>query len=131
MEIRSNEFATFFADVQKGNFQAYSARWIGANNEPDHFGLIFHSGRFPPNGANRGRYSNPEIDRLIELGRREADNELRKPIYHRIQQIVADDLPYVSLWYLDNVAVFNKRLHGMTISPSGDYDFLNQITLEP
>src|SRR5262245_36423673 len=53
MEIRSNEFATFFADVQKGNFQAYSARWIGANNEPDHFGLIFHSGRGPPNGANR------------------------------------------------------------------------------
>src|SRR6185312_6681906 len=50
MEIRSNEFATFFADVQKGNFQAYSLRWVGANNEPDHFGLIFHSGRIPPNG---------------------------------------------------------------------------------
>jgi peptide/nickel transport system substrate-binding protein len=131
MEIRSNEFATFFADIQKGNFQAYSARWIGANNEPDHFGLIFHSGRTPPNGANRGRYSNPEVDRLIEMGRREADNVRRKPIYQRIQQIVSEDLPYVSLWYLDNVAVFNKRIHGMTISPAGDYDFLNQITLEP
>jgi len=131
MEIRSNEFATFFADIQKGNFQAYSARWIGANNEPDHFGLIFHSSRTPPNGANRGRYSNPEVDRLIEMGRREADNERRKPIYQRIQQIVSEDLPYVSLWYVDNVAVFNKRIHGMTISPAGDYDFLNQITLQP
>jgi peptide/nickel transport system substrate-binding protein len=89
MGTRSNEFATFFADIQKGNFQAYSARWIGANNER------------------------------------------RKPIYRRIQQIVSEDLPYVSLWYLDNVAVFNKRIHGMTVSPAGDYDFLNQITLEP
>ncbi|OLD57025.1 MAG: hypothetical protein AUI54_04210, partial [Acidobacteria bacterium 13_1_40CM_2_56_5] len=54
MEIRSNEFATFFADIIAGNFQVFSLRWIGANNDPDIFNLIFNSKSVPPNGSNRG-----------------------------------------------------------------------------
>jgi len=131
MEIRSNEFATFFADVEKGNFQAYSLRWIGANNDPDIFNLIFHSGMTPPNGANRGRYSNAEVDRLIDIGRRETDLGKRRAAYQQIQRIVAEELPYVSLLYLDNVAVFNKRIHGMKLYPAGEYDFLTEITTAP
>ncbi len=131
MEIRSNEFATFFADVQKGNFQAYSLRWIGANNDPDIFDLIFHSSMFPPVGANRSRYSNPEVDRLVDAGRRETDQTSRREAYQQIQRIVAKDLPYVSLWYLDNVVVFNKRIQGMKLYPSGEYDFLNDISIQP
>jgi len=56
MEIRSNEFATFFADIIAGNFQVFSLRWIGANNDPDIFNLIFNSKSVPPNGSNRGHY---------------------------------------------------------------------------
>jgi len=43
MDIKGTEFATFFADVIKGSFQAYSLRWIGANNDPDFFNFVFHS----------------------------------------------------------------------------------------
>jgi peptide/nickel transport system substrate-binding protein len=132
MDIRSNEFATFFADVQKGNFQAYSLRWVGAtNNDPDIFDYVFSSKRTPPSGANRGRYSNPEVDALIEMSRREIDIEKRREAYHRIQQIVAEELPYISLWYLDNVAVFSKRVQGLKLYPAGDYEFLTQITTLP
>lgn len=127
MEIRSNEFATFFADVQKGNFQAYSLRWIGANNDPDIYNLIFHSKMFPPNGANRGRYANPEVDRLIDIGRSTSDMAVRQDVYRQIQRIVAEDVPYVSLWYMSNVAVFTKRIRGMKLYPAGDYEFLTRI----
>jgi peptide/nickel transport system substrate-binding protein len=128
MEIRSNEFATFFADVQAGNFQAYSLRWVGgSNNDPDIFDLIFNSKRTPPNGSNRGRYSNPEIDRLIEIGRLSTDNETRRNAYSRIQQIVAEELPYISLWYWDNVGVFSSRIGGIHLPPDGDYEFLTQV----
>jgi peptide/nickel transport system substrate-binding protein len=127
MEIRSNEFATFYADVQKGNFQLYSLRWIGGNNDPDIFNFVFHSKSFPPNGANRGFYSNPEVDRLIEIGRRDADVSKRKEAYQAIQRIVADDLPYVSLWHPSVVAVYNKRISGMKLYPAGEYAFLSDI----
>jgi len=127
MHIQSNEPATFSADIERGNFQAYSRRWIGGNNDPDIFNLIFHSEMTPPDGANRGFYANAEVDRLIEVGRRETDVEKRKAAYRRIQQIVAEELPYVSLFYLNNVAVFNKRVEGMRLYPAGEYEFLSEV----
>jgi peptide/nickel transport system substrate-binding protein len=130
MNIQSNEPATFSADIERGNFQAYSRRWIGGNNDPDIFNLIFHSAMNPPDGANRGFYGNPDVDRLIEIGRLETDMEKRKAAYQRIQQIVADDLPYVSLFYLNNVAVINRRVKGMTLYPAGEYYFLSDIEIE-
>jgi peptide/nickel transport system substrate-binding protein len=83
----------------------------------------------PPNGANRGFYANEEVDRLIEAGRREVDPEKRKAAYQQIQRIVADEVPYISLWYLDNVVVYNKRVSGMTLYPAGEYEFLADIQL--
>jgi peptide/nickel transport system substrate-binding protein len=130
MNIQSNEPATFSADIEKGNFQAYSRRWIGGNNDPDIFNLIFHSTMNPPDGANRGFYRNEEVDRLIEIGRRETDMEKRKEAYRRIQQIVAEELPYVSLFYLNNVAVISRRVKGMTLYPAGEYYFLSDIEVE-
>jgi len=129
MEIRSNEFATFYSDVVKGNFQMYSLRWIGANNDPDILNYVFHSMMFPPNGANRGRYANAEVDRLIDFARREVDTEKRKKAYQSIQRIVADELPYVSLFYVDNVAVYNKRIAGMKLYPAGEYEFLADVSI--
>ena len=130
MNIQSNEPATFSADIEKGNFQAYSRRWIGGNNDPDIFNLIFHSAMNPPDGANRGFYGNPEVDRLIEIGRLETDMDKRRAAYQRIQQIVAEELPYVSLFYVNNVAVIRKRVKGMTLYPAGEYYFLSDIEVE-
>jgi peptide/nickel transport system substrate-binding protein len=127
MEIRSNEFATFFSDIVKGDFQMYSLRWIGGNNDPDIFNAVFHSKMIPPSGANRGRYSNPRIDVLIEMSRKEEDQEKRAQAYREIQQILADELPYISLFYMDNVCVYNNRVEGVELSPAADYFFLARV----
>ena len=81
LEIRSYEFATFYADVTKGDFDLFSLRWIGGNEDPDIFEYLFHSSKFPPGGANRGRYTDPVADRLIELGRVSSDLETRSATY--------------------------------------------------
>ena len=129
MQIRSNEFATFFSDVVAGNFQLYSLRWIGGNNDPDIFNWIFHSDMFPPNGANRGRYHNTKVDRWIELARRETDREIRRGYYADIQKTLSEDLPYVNLYYTNNVAVVNSRIEGMKLYLAGDYEFLTEIRI--
>ena len=129
LDIKTFEFATFFADVQKGAFQLYSLRWIGGNNDPDMFQYAFHSAFTPPTGANRSHYSNPDVDRLIDAGRREVDPAKRKQIYAAIQQQLAEDLPYIDLWYLDNVVVHSRRTANVQISPPGNYDFLTTVEL--
>jgi ABC-type transport system substrate-binding protein len=129
LEIRSFEFATFFSDVQHGAFQMYGLRWIGGNEDPDIFEYAFHSSKFPPNGANRNYYSNPKVDALIDKARREVDPTARKPLYAEVQSILAEDLPYINLWYIDNVLVHTNRVRNLRLNPSGNFDFLRSAEL--
>jgi peptide/nickel transport system substrate-binding protein len=124
LDIRTFEFATFFADVTSGAFEVYSLRWIGGNADPDIFELAFHSHRFPPKGANRGFYSNPRVDALIDSARRETDQNTRKRLYAEVQEALAQEVPYINLWYFDNVLVHTRRVRNVTLNPSGNYDFL-------
>jgi len=130
LDIRSFESATFLADVIHGAFQLYGLRWVGGNEDPDIF-YVFHSSRFPPNGANRGYYSNPKVDALIDQARREVNQNSRKSAYAELQRILAKELPYIDLWYLDNVLVHNKRVLNLQLNPAGNYDFLRTAELAP
>ncbi len=130
LDIRTYEFATFFSDITKGAYQMYSMRWIGGNQDPDIFEYVFDSGSFPPKRANRTYYSNPRVDELIREGRTTLDQQKRKVIYDEVQQIVAEDLPYINLWYLDNVVVHTWRVRGIEMNPAGNYDFLRSAELQ-
>ncbi|HTC94206.1 MAG TPA: ABC transporter substrate-binding protein [Terriglobales bacterium] len=129
LDIRSLEFTTFFSDVTKGAFQVFSLRWIGGNQDPDIFEYVFHSSSIPPQRANRGYYSNARVDALLNQAREEVDPEKRKPLYDEVQKILAEDLPYVNLWYLDNVVVHTRRVKNLVLMPSGDYGFLKTAEL--
>jgi peptide/nickel transport system substrate-binding protein len=124
LDVRTYEFGTFFADISRGAFQFYSLRWIGGNEDPDIFEYAFHSSKFTPNGANRSFYSNPKVDALIDQARSELDQEKRKRLYAQLQRILAEDLPSINLWYLDNVLVHSQRVTNLTLNPPGNYDFL-------
>ena len=130
VDLRSYEFGTFYADIVRGNFQIYSLRWIGGNNDPDLFERAFHSREVPPKGYNRGRYENPEVDRLLDEARQESNLEKRHLAYSRIQKILADDLPYISLWYMDTVCVYNRRVSEIELSPAGNFDFVQTLKIK-
>jgi peptide/nickel transport system substrate-binding protein len=130
LDIRTFEFATFFADVTRGAYQMHSLRWVGGNEDPDMFEYVFHSSKFTPHGANRTYYSNPRVDALIDQARSVLDQETRKRLYGEVQEILAQELPYVELWYQDNVLVCSKRVRNVTLDPSGNYDFLKTAELE-
>ncbi|HXZ39368.1 MAG TPA: ABC transporter substrate-binding protein [Terriglobales bacterium] len=129
LDIRTFEFATFFSDVTRGAYQVHSLRWVGGNEDPDIFEYVFHSDKFTPHGANRTFYSNPRVDVLIDQARSEMDESTRKQLYAEIQEILAQDLPYIDLWYWDNVLVHSKRVKNLTLNPAGNYDFLKTAEL--
>jgi len=129
LEVRSFEFATFYSDISKGAFQMYTLRWLGGNEDPDIFGYAYDSHRFPPRGANRGRYVNTVLDGLIKEGATSSDQALRRIDYVKVQQILAAELPSINLWYLDAVLVHTRRLQNIHISSSGTFDFLKTATV--
>ena len=95
----------------------------------DIFEYVFDSNSFPPKRANRTFYANARVDELIREGRSTLDQQKRKIIYDEIQRIVAEDLPYINLWYLDNVLVHTNRVRGIELNTAGNYDFLRAAEL--
>jgi peptide/nickel transport system substrate-binding protein len=129
LRLRSAEFGTFYADVTKGAFQMYILRWIGSNEDPDIFRYAYGTASFPPKGGNRGRYSNPALDDLLERAAVATDEAERRRLYGEAQRILADDLPGIPLWYPDNEVVHAVRLVGVRPRLGGGFDFLREATL--
>jgi peptide/nickel transport system substrate-binding protein len=129
LELRPLELATLFSDVAKGNFQITYQRWVGANTDPDFLEYAFSTKRFPPDGANRGHYRNPRVDALTDQIRVEMNQEKRKVLCSEVQKILAEDLPYLPMWFNDAVSVHRRSIGALNLSPTGDYNFL--ITLSP
>ncbi len=127
LDVRPMEAATLASDIARGDFELYTLRWIGANNDPEFYEFAFSSKRMPPMGGNRGHYRNPEVDALLDRARVESDLEKRRELFSKVQKIIAEDMPYFSLWFMDNISVHRKRISDVQLSPSGDYDFLRSI----
>lgn len=80
--------------------------------------------------VNNSFYANPEIDRLLGEGRTEIDPAKRIEIYHKVQQILAEDSPLIWLVDVQYVSIFNRKLHNHTTGPLGTYQAFETAWLE-
>ena len=124
MEIRTLEWAAFINEfVKKRKFDALILGWQ-TGPEPDQFD-IWSSTKTGPDELNHVGFSNAEVDRLLEAGRRTFDMEKRKKAYFRIQEILAEEQPYVFLYAPEALPVVHKRFRGIEPAPAGiGYNFI-------
>jgi len=128
LDVRSYEFATMYADVLAGNFQMYQLQWVGgAMVDPDILRRVFYSTQTPPAGFNRGHYSNPEVDRLLDLAGAATSEAERKKYYGEVQKIIAEDAPYISIWNRTNVAIAQPTLSGLHLNAMSDFESLKDV----
>ncbi|MEP6861882.1 MAG: ABC transporter substrate-binding protein [Deltaproteobacteria bacterium] len=124
VEVRPFEFATFFADIKRGNYQIATMQTTPIT-EPDFYFSYFHSSRIPTDedrdAQNRWAYRNADFDRVAAAGRHEIDRDKRKGLYAEAQRLVARDLPVIPLWHEDNVVLSNVDVQGYAILPDGRF----------
>ena len=129
LEVRTYEFATLFADVGGGNFQMYFLQWAGgAVADPDMLRRVFHSNQTPPVGFNRGHFSDPRVDRLLDEATTSTDDARRRLLYHQAQRLIAEQAPYISLWCKTNVVVARRDLANIHPLPTVDFAFLKDVS---
>ncbi|MEX2515840.1 MAG: ABC transporter substrate-binding protein [Gammaproteobacteria bacterium] len=126
VEIRSYDWGTFYADIKSGQFQMFSLSWVGLKL-PDIFRYVFHSESVPPTGANRGRYQDAKVDALISAAESRTDLDEQAAIYRELQAYLHRQLPYVGLWYEDNVLAMRAGLTDYPLPTDGNYDGLATI----
>ncbi len=132
LEVRMYEFATLYADVVKGNFQMFTLQWVGgALADPDILRLVFHSSQAPPVGFNRGFFHDERVDALLEEAARSIDGDSRRELFVQVQRRLAEQVPYISLWTKTNVAVAQRSLRGIHLSPIADFLFLANVERVP
>jgi len=97
-------------------------RWVGANTDPDFFEFAFSS-KLPA----RRSPSRTLPQSLTDQIRVEMDQEKRKALSSEVQKILAEDLPYLPLWFNDVVSVHRRALGPFDPSSRGDYSFLTAL----
>jgi peptide/nickel transport system substrate-binding protein len=131
VQIEQLDPGTLRQQLAQGQFQMNTGVWIGGNQDPIFLKDLFSSSRIPGEGVaccNRSRYSNPDVDQLLEQAINETDRSRAKELYQQAWNIISRDLPLFPLWYPANMIVANKRIGNVKISPSGDWTFLKDIT---
>src|SRR5262249_35597188 len=97
LDVRTYEFATLYADVLAGNFQLYTLQWTaGALADPDILRRVFHSNQMPPAGFNRGRFSNAQVDALLDEASAATDDARRYELFANVQRLLSTEVPYIS-----------------------------------
>ncbi len=132
VEIETLDPNTLRSQLALGQFQMNTGRWIGGNQDPIFLKDLFSTGAIPGDKVkccNRSRYSNPEFDKLVTDAVNVPNREAAKDLYFKAQEIVSNDVPLVPLWYPANIVVANKRIGNIEVSPSGDWNFLRNITV--
>jgi peptide/nickel transport system substrate-binding protein len=126
VKVRSLDWGTFFGDIKSGRFQMYSLTWVGIKT-PDHFRYVFHSTSTPPVGANRGRYRSDEADGLIARAEGLPERRAQARAFRDLQALLLRDLPYVPLWYEDQVVALGPGVRDYTLAADGNYDGLAEV----
>ncbi len=132
VQIETLEVNTIRQQLAQGQFQMYTGIWVGGNQDPIFLRDLFSSTKIPGGPVsccNRSRYINAEVDKNVEEAINALDRGLAKDLYMRTWASISNELPLLPLWYPANMVVSNKRIGNIKVSPSGDWGFIKNITV--
>lgn len=133
VSIETAELNTLFDELRRGNFQIFYGQWVGGNQDPIFFKDLFATSEIPTEARasrNRSRYSNKEVDALLDEAVNTFDREKAKQLYGRVQEIVSREVPVLPLWYQANIVIARKNVGNINVDASGDWRFVRNLTVQ-
>ncbi|MEO8436655.1 MAG: ABC transporter substrate-binding protein [Pyrinomonadaceae bacterium] len=131
--IEAAETNTHFEELRRGNFQMAYGQWVGGNQDPIFFKDLFATSEIPTEARpskNRSRYSNKELDPLLEEAATTPDKAKARELFAKIQDIVSREAPIFPLWYTANMVVAKKNVDNIQVDASGDWGFVRNVTVK-
>lgn len=120
VEIQPLERTTYIGEVCAGTLEAFSLGWSSDTGDPDYaLYASFHSSQHGE-GGNMSFYTNPEVDRLLEIGRTSTDQEERKQAYLDAQAIVWEEVPCIFLQCPEDLYAYSSDLQNFGVYSDGD-----------
>ena len=132
VSIETAELNTLFDELRRGNFQIFYGQWVGGNQDPIFYKDLFATSEIPTEtraSRNRSRYSNKELDALLDEAVNTFDREKATQLYTQVQTIVSRDVPVLPLWYQANIVIARKTVGNIKVDASGDWGFVRNLTV--
>ncbi len=114
ISIEQEDFGLFLRDIDSGSFQMFSLGWVADYPDPQNFLEIkFRSG----SANNETKYSNLQVDTLLDQARTEKDQQKRLQMYQQAEQLIVDDAPWVPLFHGKSSFLTKPYVHGFDVPP--------------
>jgi peptide/nickel transport system substrate-binding protein len=129
---QSVESASFFGNISKGVYQSALVDWYPDFLDPDNYLQPFMSCSkgSETNGCEEGAaqsrgsfYYSDRANELINQERKEQNPQNRQAIFVQLQELLAQDVPYIPLWQTKDYAFAQNGITGVTINPSQNFPF--------
>jgi len=118
--IQNFEAATLFGDILRNLEFEMIVLGSAAGIDPDSK-TLWHSSQRPElygTGQNFAGFSNPRIDELLEAGLQETSQEGRIAIYHEVQQILSQEVPFLFICFFNSITAVPKNLENFKPNPT-------------
>jgi peptide/nickel transport system substrate-binding protein len=119
VNIRTVDFATWLDEQNTGNFDMLMMGWLG-NIDPDDF---YYAQHHTDGTSNAQKFSNPEVDKLLDRGRVETNRQARAGVYADAATIIADEVSYIYLYNPSVIQAWNPGLSGFESRRDGAIRF--------
>ncbi|MCC7023952.1 MAG: ABC transporter substrate-binding protein [Thermomicrobiales bacterium] len=95
LELTTEAQPTIFTTYNRGEQNLANIFWWDV--DPEALFSLYHSSQIEQ-GFNWAHYTNPEVDKLLEQGFIEVDNEKRMDLYKQAQVLIMEDAPAIPVW---------------------------------
>lgn len=132
LEINSVDSATAFQNVSKGIYPTILVTWFPDFFDADTYIQPFLSclkgseEKGCEEGASQSQgsfYYSEDANRLVKQQRQTQNPEERQAIFEQLQELLADDVPYIPLVQSKEYAFAQQNIEGVQISPTQQFPF--------
>src|SRR5256712_11778214 len=119
VSIETSELNVLFESLRRGQFQMTYGQWVGGNQDPIFYRDLFATSEIPSEtraARNRSRYSNPELDKILEEATNTYDHAKAAPLYARAQEIVSRDVVVLPFWYQANMVITKRSVVNVSLN---------------
>jgi oligopeptide transport system substrate-binding protein len=106
--LQNQEWKVYLDSQNTGNYQIARAGWIGDYPDPSTFVGMWMTGA----GNNQTGWSNANYDRLLRTSTAAPTEAERMADYQQLEQILADEVPVIPIYFYTRVYALNPRVKG-------------------